>query len=139
LPYNVFLGVDIFGYVIWNPDDTKIGQMLPNIVGIADYVCPMLYLSGFQFGIPGYRNPVQHPYEIVFLSLMRALERTHVPSTRLRPWIQGFRDYAFGGKRFGGAEIRAQIDAAQRAGSDGWMLWNPSNRYSEEGLELLKH
>lgn len=138
VPYNVFLGADIFGYVIWNLDDTKIGQMLPNVLGIADYVCPMLYPSGFQFGIPGYRNPVQHPYEIVNLSLMRALERTHVPSIRFRPWIQGFRDYAFGGKHFGGAEIRAQIDAAQKAGSDGWMLWNPNNRYSEDGLELEK-
>ncbi len=139
VPYNVFLGVDIFGYVIWNLDDTKIGQMLPNIVGIADYVCPMLYPSCFQFGIPGYRNPVQHPYEIVNLSLMRALERTHVPSIRFRPWIQAFRDYAFGGKRFGGPEIRTQINAAQKAGSDGWMLWNPNNRYSEDGLELAKH
>jgi hypothetical protein len=138
-PYNVFLGVDIFGYVIWNFDDTKIGQMLLNIVGIADYVCPMLYPSGFQFGIPGYRNPVQHPYEIVHLSLLRARERTDVPPVRFRPWIQGFRDYAFGGKHFGGAEIRAQIDGAQKAGADGWMLWNPNNRYSEAGLELEKH
>ncbi len=135
VPYNVFLGVDIFGYVIWNLDDTKIGQLLPNIVGIADYVCPMLYPSGFQFGIPGYRNPVQHPYEIVNLSLLRALERTHVPGVRFRPWIQGFRDYAFGHKPFGGPEIRLQIDAARNAGSDGWMLWNPNNRYSEAGLE----
>lgn len=135
VPYNVFLGVDIFGYVIWNLDDTKIGQMLPNIVGIADYVCPMLYPSGFQFGIPGYRNPVQHPYEIVNLSLLRALQRTRVSAVRFRPWIQGFRDYAFGHQQFGGVEIRKQIDAAQRAGSDGWMLWNPNNRYSEAGLD----
>lgn len=135
VPYNVFLAADIFGYVIWNLDDTKIGQMLPNVTGIVDYVCPMLYPSGFQFGIPGYRNPVQHPYEIVNLSLERAVARTHVPAVRFRPWIQGFRDYAFGHKPFGSAEIRAQIDAAQKAGSDGWMLWNPNNRYSESGLE----
>ncbi|HZO80073.1 MAG TPA: putative glycoside hydrolase [Candidatus Binataceae bacterium] len=138
VPYNVFLGVDIFGYVIWNLDDTKIGQMLPNVVGIADYVCPMLYPSGFQFGIPGYRNPVQHPYEIVHLSLMRAIERTGVPAVRFRPWIQAFRDYAFSRQQFGGVEIRKQIDAAERAGADGWMLWNPNNRYSEAGLKLRR-
>jgi hypothetical protein len=139
VPYNVFLSADIFGYVIWNLDDTKIGQMLPNITRIVDYVCPMLYPSGFQFGIPGYRNPVQHPYEIVYLSLERTVARTRVPPVRFRPWIQGFRDYAFGRKLFGAAEIRAQIDAAQKAGADGWMLWNPNNRYSEAGLELKKH
>ena len=32
------------------------------------------------------------------------------------------RDYAFDKRMFGAAQIRAQIDAAQSAGSDGWML-----------------
>ncbi len=135
VPYNVFVAADIFGYVCWNLNDTGIGQTLDAIAPHVDYICPMLYPSGFQFGIPGYPNPVQHPYEIVNLSLKRALERTHLGTVRFRPWIQAFRDYAFGRKPFGGAEIRAQIAAAENFGSDGWMMWNPSNRYSIEGLK----
>ena len=60
----------------------------------------MLYPSGYQFGIPKYKNPVQHPYEIVYLSLKRAQERTGANPLRFRPWIQAFRDYAFRGGDF---------------------------------------
>jgi len=134
-PYNVFLAADIFGYVMWNLDDTHIGQRLEELSPIVDYISPMLYPSCFQFGIPGYRNPVAHPYEIVFLSLQNARERG-VPSIRFRPWLQAFRDYAFDHRDYGGPQIRAQISAAEKFGSTGWMLWNPHNRYTGEGLKV---
>jgi len=134
-PYNVFLSVDIFGYVNWNLDDTQIGQQLEEFGSRVDYICPMLYPSGFQFGIPGYRNPVSHPYEIVALSLARARQRTGLASVRFRPWLQAFRDYAFDRREFAAAQIRAQTDAADKFGSDGWMLWNPRNVYTGEGLK----
>jgi len=134
-PYNVFLSADVFGYVCWNLNDTMIGQRLEDLAPLLDYVSPMLYPSSFQFGIPGYRNPVEHPYEIVALSLERAQQRTGLPATRFRPWLQAFRDYAFDRRVFGEAEIRAEITAAERFGSGGWMLWNPRNEYSPDGLE----
>jgi hypothetical protein len=134
-PYNVFLAADIFGYVTWNIDDTHIGQRLEELAGVVDYISPMLYPSCFQFGIPGYRNPVAHPYEIVFLSLQNARERG-IPSIRFRPWLQAFRDYAFDRREYTGTQIRAQISAAEKFGSDGWMLWNPRNQYTGEGLKV---
>ncbi|MHB0887539.1 putative glycoside hydrolase [Acidithiobacillus sp.] len=134
IPYNVFLAADIFGYVFWNRNDTGIGQSLKEIAQNVDYLSPMLYPSGFQYGIPGYPNPVRHPRQVVYLSLRRAEERSGLPPVRFRPWLQAFRDYAFGGQPFGGEEIGAQIDAAQTFGADGWMLWNPRNVYTAEGL-----
>lgn len=134
IPYNVFLAADIFGYVIWNYDDTDIGQKLENLSPELDYLSFMLYPSGFQFGIPGYRNPVHHPREIVYLSLEKAKLRTGLPPVRFRPWLQAFRDYAFDRTQFGEAQIRAQIAAAENSGSDGWMLWNPRNVYTGDGL-----
>jgi hypothetical protein len=134
-PFNVFLAVDIFGYVCWNLDDTKIGQNLEQMAAIVDYVSPMLYPSSFQFGIPGYRNPVEHPYEIVRLSLEQARRRTKLPPAHFRPWLQTFRDYAFGGRPFTAGEVRSQIKAAEDFGAGGWMLWNPRNQYSAAGLE----
>jgi hypothetical protein len=137
IPYNVFLSIDTFGYVCWNRNDSYIGQRLEELAPIVDYISPMLYPSAFQYGIPGYRNPVASPYEIVHLSLDKARERTHIPSVRFRPWLQVFRDYAFDRRYFNSWEIRSQIDAAEEFGSDGWMLWNPRNIYSPVGLKRL--
>lgn len=131
IPYNVFLAADIFGYVAWNADDTHIGQKLENLAEVLDYMSFMLYPSGFQFGIPGYLNPVHHPREIVYLSLEKAKQRTGLPAMRFRPWLQAFRDYAFDKRPFQDEQIRAQIDAADNFGSDGWMLWNPHNIYGD--------
>ncbi|MCG2675678.1 putative glycoside hydrolase [bacterium] len=135
LPYNVFLSADIFGYVCWNLNDTYIGQTLEELAPHLDYLSPMLYPSGFQYGIPGYRIPVTNPYEIVYLALKRAQERTNLPAIRFRPWLQAFRDYAFDGRIFEEKEIRDQINAAEKFGSHGWMLWNPRNIYSGDGLK----
>jgi len=133
--FNIFIAADIFGYVAWNTNDTQIGQQLEAIAGHADYLCPMLYPSGFSFGIPGHRDPVASPYEIVHKSLQRSIKRTGLPGLRFRPWLQAFRDYAFDKREFGAQEIRLQIDAAEASGSDGWMLWNPRNQYSGAGLK----
>jgi len=134
-PYNVYLAADIFGYVCWNSNDTDIGQKIEAVSAVVDYISPMLYPSGFQYGIPGYRNPVANPYEIVNLTLKRAMERTNLPPTRFRPWLQAFRDYAFDGRYFTAKEISEQINASEELGANGWMLWNPRNAYSSGGLK----
>jgi len=134
-PHNVFLAADIFGYVCWNLNDTWIGQKLEALVSNLDYLSPMLYPSGFRFGIPGYRIPVANPHEIVYRTLKRAQERTQLAPTRFRPWLQAFRDYAFDKRHFKDKEIRDQINAAREFGSGGWMLWNPCNAYSSFGLK----
>jgi hypothetical protein len=134
-PYNVFLAMDSFGYVCWNENDTGIGQHIEDIAGVAEVISPMLYPSGFQFGIPGYRNPVQNPYEIVFKSLEECKRRTAGLPARYRPWLQAFTDYAFGGKAFGADEIGKQVKASRDAGTDGWMLWNPRNVYSTNEIK----
>ncbi|MTW04613.1 GTP-binding protein [Duganella ginsengisoli] len=133
-PYNVFLAADVFGYTAWNNNDTSIGQNLAALSQAVDYLSPMLYPSGFQFGIPGAPDPVRQPYDIVLQTLQHAAARTGIAPLRFRPWLQAFRDYAFDRRPFDADEIRAQIHAAEQAGSDGWMLWNPRNSYSSEGL-----
>jgi hypothetical protein len=133
--YNVFLAADVFGYVCWNLNDTGIGQQIEKLAPLLDYASPMLYPSGFQFGIPGFLNPVAHPFEIVKFSLDRARQRTELPPARFRPWLQAFHDYAFDHRVFGAAQLRDQIRAAEQFGSDGWMLWNARNLYSDAGLQ----
>jgi hypothetical protein len=134
LPYNVYISADIFGYVCWNRNDTGIGQTLDAVAPNVDYISPMLYPSGFQFGIPGYPNPVAHAYQIVDLSLQQARQRLNISPLRFRPWLQAFTDYAFDHRPFAAEEIGEQTKAAADFGADGWMLWNPRNDYSNAGL-----
>ena len=128
-PYNVFLAADIFGYVPWNTNDTDIGQKIVPIAKAVDVISPMLYPSGYHLGIPKYRNPVKHPYEIVYLTLKKAQERTKSSPLQFRPWLQAFRDYAFKGGDFKEDKMRTQIKAAEDFGASGWMFWNPRNIY----------
>ena len=48
--------------------------------------------------------------------------------------VQAFKNYAFDRRAFGSTEVRAQMAAAEQAGSNGWMLWSPRNVYSADGL-----
>ena len=138
-PYNVFLSADNFGYVAWNEGDTGIGQVFSDIGKVVDYISPMLYPSGFRYGIPGLPNPLNDPYRIVFASLQRAKQRTGFSGTTFRPWLQAFSDYAFDHRPFGKAQLREQIKAAEDAGCEGWLLWDPRNRYPTDALAELSN
>jgi hypothetical protein len=129
IPYNVMVSADIFGYVPWNTGDTFIGQDVNKVVNNVDVVSFMLYPSGFQFGIPNYRNPVQNPYETIFITLKQAQKRTSASGLQFRPWLQAFRDYAFKGGDFAEDRMRTQIKATEDFGASGYMFWNPRNVY----------
>lgn len=56
---------------------------------------------------------------------------------KLRPWLQDF-DLAVDsarGIRYDALKVRAQIDAAEAAGSSGWLLWSPDNIYTKDALK----
>lgn len=45
----------------------------------------------------------------------------------IRPWLQ---DFTMGGIPYGLPEVQAQIDATDRTGADGWLLWNATCVYT---------
>ncbi len=134
-PYNVYTSVDTYGYVCWNNNDTNIGHTIESLSKHSDYIAPMLYPSGFGPGILGYKNPTDHTYEIINESIKEALKKTEVSPSRFRPWLQSFKDYGFDRKFFRSKEVSEQIKGAEHASCSGWMLWNPSSRFSEKGLQ----
>lgn len=136
--YNVFISADIFGYVGWHDADIEIGQRVDALAPYVDYLCPMLYPSGFNAGIPNYPNPVKANYEIVKHSLDKSLTKSGNAPMCYRPWLQAFKDYAFDRRVYGEQEIRDQIRASDDFGSCGWILWNPRNVYTGAGLLHLK-
>lgn len=134
-PYNVFVAADLFGYAIWDRSDTHIGQTLEDFVSEVDYVCPMLYPSGFAHGLPAARAPLDRPDTIVALSLRRAQLRSGIAPSRFRPWLQAFGDYRFDRRPFHRNEIAAQTRAADSFGPQGWMLWHPDSIYAPEDVQ----
>jgi hypothetical protein len=133
-PTGVFIAADVFGYTAFNSNDTDIGQRIEELAPYVDYLSPMVYPSGYHLGIPGYRNPVAHPYEVVRESVRLTRQRSQLATVQVRPWIQDFRDYAFDRRIFGVREIRAQMRGAADGGAAGWMLWNPRNDYTADAL-----
>jgi hypothetical protein len=133
-PTGAFLAADIFGYTAFNTNDTDIGQRIEEMSVSLDYICPMVYPSGYHLGIPGVRNPVVNPYEIVKESVRLTRQRSQNPAAQVRPWLQDFKDYAFDKRIFGPAEVRAQIRGSDDGGGSGWMLWNPRNDYTAAAL-----
>ena len=130
--YGVFISVDTYGNICWAKDDNGIGQTVSSLAAHADYLAPMLYPSGFSSGSFYFKYPSEHPYEVVFRSVKTINDR--IPSYRVRPWLQYFKDYTRRRKPYERKEIQAQIKATEDIGTNGWMMWSPSSKYSYEYL-----
>jgi hypothetical protein len=131
---GAYVAADLFGYTAFNENDTDIGQRIEELAPHLDYICPMVYPSGYHVGIPGYRNPVQNSYAVVRESVRLIRKRAAHTPARVRPWLQDFKDYAFDRRIFGVNEIRDQIRGTDEGGGTGWMLWNPRNDYTKAAL-----
>ena len=131
---GAFVAADVFGYTAFNENDTDIGQRIEELAPHLDFICPMVYPSGYHKGIPGHPNPVVVPYKVVHESVRLIRQRAGGTVAQVRPWLQDFRDYAFDRRIFGVLEIQAQIRGSDDAGGSGWMLWNPRNAYTGSAL-----
>lgn len=131
---GAFLAADVFGITAHESRDSGIGQHLETITSYLDFVCPMVYPSGYAQGTDGIASPPDSPGAIVGSSVHRY--RIRAPkSVIVRPWLQAFKDYnRYSGKAYGAPEIRAQIDASAKAGAEGYLLWNAGGRYTDAGL-----
>jgi hypothetical protein len=149
--------VDLFGMTATNYDDLNIGQVLERALPYFDYVAPMVYPSHYPPTFNGWANPNEHPYDIVYFSLSRAVARAVATTTsiaslayeqagtttptiyikpaydknKIRPWLQDF-DYPV---TYTAEMVKAQIQATYDVGLDSWMLWDPANRYTPSALQ----
>lgn len=130
-PFAVKVAADVFGYTCWRKDDTQIGQDIDRMAEYLDVLSPMLYPSTFGSGIPGYKLAVAHPYEVVYESARRAVERLSAFDCAVRPWIQDFPDHRFDKRVYGKEEIQAQVKGCFDAGSSGFMVWDPRVKYTD--------
>lgn len=148
---------DLFGMTTTNYDDLSIGQVQDRAAPYFDFIAPMVYPSHYPDGAFGYSDPNNYPYEIVHYAMKRGVERmasettpmqgflhervgTSTPAVyskpvytadKFRTWIQ---DFDYGGD-YDAADVRAQIQASVDAGVNSWMIWAPSNIYTQSALK----
>ncbi len=130
---EITTSADLFGMVTTNSDDLNIGQILEYALPFFDYICPMVYPSHYPTGFIGISNPAAHPYDVIYHSMSRAVEKAFNASSspdKLRPWLQDF-DL---GADYTASMVRAQIEATYDSGLDSWLLWAASNKYTKEAL-----
>ncbi|MBX9906635.1 putative glycoside hydrolase [Patescibacteria group bacterium] len=154
IPYT---SADLFGMTTSNTDDLSIGQVLERALPYFDFIAPMVYPSHYPKTFIGLADPNSDPYKVIQYAMSEGVRRTIASTTmvdgfkherigtstpalyskpvydkqKLRPWLQ---DFDYGGD-YGPAEVRAQIQATYDTGLTSWMLWAPSNRYTEGALE----
>jgi hypothetical protein len=127
-PLGVRVSVDLFGLSATH--DLGIGQVPRRLSKFVDAVYPMVYPSHYNAGEYNLPDPSAVPGTTVAASLRDYRWALRGRKVHLIPWIE---DFSLGRTRTP-EEVRAQIQAARRAGSKGFLLWNPSGVYTKEVL-----
>ncbi len=128
---------DLFGLTTWRSDDMNIGQVLENAIPYFDYVSPMVYPSHYPPGFDGWKNPAEHPYEIILTSLNKGAQRLVAAGfspLKIRPWLQDF-DM---GAVYDALMIKKQKQAVYDAGLNSFLIWDPSNKYTRAAYYAKK-
>ena len=135
---NEKLSADLFGQTTVSEDDMGVGQLLEDSFNSFDYISPMVYPSHYINGFIGFENPADHPYEIIKYSMDSAVKRQSASKTisKFRPWIQDFNVGAYYDTEKVSLEIKALKDSLGE-NYNGFMLWNPSNKYTKEAILKL--
>jgi hypothetical protein len=132
-PHDVDFGVSVFGIAATRPN--QIAQDIRLMAPYVDYVAPMVYPSHWGPGEYGVANPNGQPGDIVERSLVDFHRVTAGTDTAVVPWLQAFSSR---GVTYGAAEIKAQVDAADRVGSSGFLLWNSGSKYDNAAVNALR-
>jgi hypothetical protein len=132
---NIPISGDLFGLTTETLDDMGIGQVWEKAIPYFDFLCPMVYPSHYPSGYNGYKNPALYPYEVINKSIKSAIVKTEAVGqsvNKIRPWLQDFDLGAVYTKEL----VKEQIKATYDLGLSSWMLWDPSNKYTPDALEL---
>ena len=128
---HVPLSLDVFGVIALGKrvDIDSLGQEMSVLAPECEALSPMVYPSHYAKGFMGLDEPGAHP-ELIAVGTKGSLEQVAgVPHAAIiRPWLQ---DMNYESPGFGPEYVRQEIKSAESAGGTGWLLWNPSQDYSD--------
>jgi hypothetical protein len=127
-PLGVRVSVDVFGLSATR--DLGVGQVPRRLARYVDAVYPMVYPSHYRSGEHGLDDPSSKPGLTVSRSLRDFRRALRGRKAKLIPWLE---DFSLGRTRTS-EEVRAQIQAARRSGTAGYLLWNALGEYTDGAL-----
>jgi len=129
------ISADVFGLTtLVDGDPRGLGQYIERMAKFIEAISPMMYANGMDTYFRG-GHITPHVIDLIQCGLQRG--RHKAKDIVLRPYLQG---YANGVEHMWGPDFVAeQVLAAERAGSDGFLFWNPTmrNEVAMNGLRSL--
>jgi hypothetical protein len=127
-PLGTRMSAAVFGLAATR--DLGIGQRPRILAPYLDAIYPMVYPSHYTAGEYNIADPDASPGATVTMSLRYFRKALRGMPTRLVPWLQDFTL----GHRYGVKEVQAQVTAARKLQSSGYLLWNAAGVYTDGGL-----
>jgi hypothetical protein len=124
------VSVDVFGLSATH--DLGIGQKPGRLAKYVDAVYPMVYPSHYNAGEFNLPDPSAAPGQTVALSLRDFQNQMLGRKANLIPWLE---DFSLTSAHPTLVDVQAQIDAARRTRTRGFLLWNPEGVYTEQVLK----
>ena len=121
---SIPISADVFGLTtLVDGDPRGLGQHIERFAEYVEAISPMMYANGMDTYFRD-KKITSHVIELIQCGLERA--RLKAKDIVLRPYLQA---YSNGVEHLWGPEfVKDQILAAERAGSDGFLFWNPTMR-----------
>jgi hypothetical protein len=133
---SIPLSADLYGLTtLVDGDPRTLGQTIETVAKYVEAVSPMMYANGMGTYFRNQRVTQDVVY-VIECGLRRA--RAKAPGIVLRPYLQA---YANSVEKFWGPDfVSSELRAAERAGADGFLLWNPTmhNEIPFEALREMK-
>jgi hypothetical protein len=127
-PLGVRVSADLFGLSATH--SLGVGQAPRRIAKIVDAIYPMVYPSHFNPGEYNMPDPNGDPGRTVAFALRDFRRQLAGGRAWLIPWLQ---DFSLG-RTYTLADVQAQILAARRTKTRGFMLWNAGGVYTHQAL-----
>lgn len=121
---TVPISADVYGLTtLVDGDPRGLGQHIERMAKYVDAISPMMYANGME---PFFREQhiTPHIFNLLQCGLQRA--RKKAEGIVLRPYLQGFANSVE--HMWGPDFVVEQVLAAENAGSEGFLFWNPTMR-----------
>jgi len=129
-PLGVRVSLDVFGLSATR--DLGIGQVPGRLAKYVDAVYPMVYPSHYGAGEFNLPDPSASPGQTVAFSLRDFQNAMIGRKALLIPWLE---DFSLTSPHPTPGHVQAQIEAARRSHTRGFLLWNPEGVYTEQVLK----